>query len=73
MLRIGKSHPHTILDHQKNREKVCLFCGRKCHMKINTQSHIISKFQNCFSDYNIADDRYPTGLCPRLVYLMIFN
>ncbi|XP_065666795.1 uncharacterized protein LOC136087573 [Hydra vulgaris] len=55
-----------IKNHQKNREKVCLFCGCICHMKINSQSHTISKFQSCFSDYKIADDeRYPTGLCPR--------
>jgi hypothetical protein len=55
-------HSDHRLSHDENRTKVCAICMEKCKYKI-TES-ILERIQQYFiSNYNLHDDRLPTGIC----------
>lgn len=64
---MSESHSKRKCLHSENRKKVCLPCGRKIKFKKNEKAKGMNDKEidlvkkHCMKEYNMDDERYPTG------------
>ena len=65
---MSDAHPKKKCLHSENRKKVCLPCGQKIKYKLKenpkmmTEKEINLIKKHIMKEFNVVDERYPTGI-----------